>query len=220
MNGGMVNGKNTDMKKILYLALVLIAFGSCTKKNYIDTGLANGKHNCTMLDYMRQDHYNFDSTVLVIERAGLEDYFDGTKNGMEQITFFAPTSFSIMRFMYNNPMNPSAPLYERVEDIPVEICREYILKHLVPSKMMRTDFNYRDISKEEIVGYSNIESVEGSTLHVYIEKEIEFGMKDTGPDHIFLFSDTYGIIKIASGDIEFTNGVMHSMDYNYVFTEI
>lgn len=65
------------MKKILLFIGVCFVAISCTKENFIDTGLANGDHDCSMLEYMRGDHYNWDSTVVMIEHAGLTDLFEG-----------------------------------------------------------------------------------------------------------------------------------------------
>jgi len=51
---------------------------SCTKYNFDDTGLANGKHDMTMWEYFKGDSYNWDSLCVMTERAGLVSLFQGT----------------------------------------------------------------------------------------------------------------------------------------------
>ena len=51
---------------------------SCTKYNFDDTGLANGKHDMTMWEYFKSDSYNWDSLRVMTERAGLVSLFQGT----------------------------------------------------------------------------------------------------------------------------------------------
>ena len=62
------------MKKIIYIIAVCLTMGvlsSCTKYNFDDTGLANGKHDMTMWEYFKRDSYNWDSLCVMTERAGL-----------------------------------------------------------------------------------------------------------------------------------------------------
>lgn len=51
-----------------------------------------------MWEYFHTDSYNWDSTIIMIEHAGLKSLFDGTGE-YEQITFFGLTNLSILRYM-------------------------------------------------------------------------------------------------------------------------
>ena len=89
------------MKKCaLFIIGFMIIFCGCRKDYFHDTGLANGKHDCTIWEYMQQDRENWDSTILVIKRAGLQSLFDGTDDENKEITFFGPTNMSIMQFLF------------------------------------------------------------------------------------------------------------------------
>ena len=89
------------MKKCaLFIIGFMIIFCGCRKDYFHDTGLANGKHDCTIWEYMQQDRENWDSTILVIKRAGLQSLFDGTDGENKEITFFGPTNMSIMQFLF------------------------------------------------------------------------------------------------------------------------
>lgn len=82
------------MMKIFYVFLVLwVVFTGCDNDFYHDSGLADGKHDCTVWEYLQTDHYNWDSVIVMIEHAGLKDVFDGTNPGFQQITFFCSHEF-------------------------------------------------------------------------------------------------------------------------------
>lgn len=68
---------------------------SCTKYDYIDGGLVKGVHDCSMWDYFHTDSYDWDSTIVMIEHAGLKSLFDGTGE-YKEITFFGLTNHSIV----------------------------------------------------------------------------------------------------------------------------
>lgn len=59
--------------------IVILFFGSCSKDNFIKTGVSNGKFDGNMMEYMKAPghSYDWDSTVLMVERAGLVDLFEG-----------------------------------------------------------------------------------------------------------------------------------------------
>ena len=78
------------------IVVMVLCFCSCTKYNYINGGTANGIHDCTMWEYFHTNSYDWDSTVVMIEHAGLKSLFDGTGE-YKQITFFGLTSNSILR---------------------------------------------------------------------------------------------------------------------------
>ena len=110
------------MKKIIYIIAVCLTMGilsSCTKYNFDDTGLANGKHDMTMWEYFKRDSYNWDSLCVMTERAGLVSLFQGTSQYGKNITFFGPTNHSINRYLFDNGMT-------KVSDIPVADCKKFI----------------------------------------------------------------------------------------------
>lgn len=76
------------MKKILLAISIVLTIVSCTTDyNMNNTGLANGKFDGTMYDYFHSDSYNWDSLIIMIDRAGLQDLFNGEVEGYEEITF-------------------------------------------------------------------------------------------------------------------------------------
>ena len=44
----------------------------CTKDNYIDTGISNGRYHGNLMQYMASNSYDWDSTILLVRHAGEE----------------------------------------------------------------------------------------------------------------------------------------------------
>lgn len=82
------------------LLLMGLLLGACTKYNIIETGIADGRHDTTMLAYLKTHKAGrYELLLELIERAGMQKTFEQTGAG-DQITFFAPTDYSIRRYLY------------------------------------------------------------------------------------------------------------------------
>ncbi|MFR7877511.1 MAG: hypothetical protein ACLU4J_14560 [Butyricimonas paravirosa] len=110
------------MNKIFIILLMVFIGSACTKENFIDTGKASGIFDGNILEYMKNDPYNWDSTVVVIEWAGLTSLFEGKDAQYPEITFFGPTRLSILRYMLNNGI-------ERIKDVEPEVWKEMMLRY-------------------------------------------------------------------------------------------
>lgn len=199
------------MRKILYI-VVLMILCSCTKENYIDTGVSNSKHDCTMFEFLQQDSYNWDSTVLVIKRADLVHVFDGTDNNYKQITFFGPNNHSIRRFMIDNK-------YPTVNDIPVDICRTLMMKHVVGKKYMKEDIPLTVLNiTGDIIGGIILTAGGGNQLHAYNIQDSYGGVAGAGPIKLNLRSiDQKRVVPMATPNLETNTGVVHALNGDYTF---
>ena len=206
--------------KIFYVFLVLwgVATG-CGNDFYHDSGLADGKHDCTVWEYLQTDHYNWDSVIVMIEHAGLKDVFDGTNPEFKQITFFAPTNLSVNQFLFKTTGEPGDMVYSSVKDVPVELCRKMLLAHVLNRRMMKEDFDYE--VKGTLTGGTMVTTIGGVELRVYRTRTPYNGIPDIGPESLFFHAVTSGhIAMVASADIEMMNGVVHSLSYTYEFTKL
>ena len=108
------------MKQVIYMiTIVVYSTVGCTKNNYIDTGISNGRHEGkSLLEYMETDSYNWDSTILLVRHAGEEmvRLFEGQDPDHGEITFFGLTNHSIRRYLLQNGL-------ERVTDLDAGWCR-------------------------------------------------------------------------------------------------
>ena len=85
---------------IFFLCLLFIGgLTACTDYDFVETGRAQAYHDTSMLTYLKRDSYNYSDLVHLIERAGLNDVFEGKSEYGNQITFIAPTNHSIRRYL-------------------------------------------------------------------------------------------------------------------------
>lgn len=210
------------MKTLQYIWVcfcVLPLFISCdTKQDWIDTGVASPYHDCSIMEYLRGDKYNWELTVEMIERAGLTDIFEGTNSDCKEITFFAPPSYSVLRYLWDNDM-------EAVSELSPEFCREMLLKHIVKGKILKSDIAYRNpdylIIDSKQNGGTEIVCLGGNVLKAYVDKSSYNGVPDVGPETMFLYSlSIRDNVPLATPDIQPLNGVVHALNYNYVLGKI
>ena len=206
-------------KNILWLLCLGGFLMSCdTKQNWIDTGVASPYHEGSIMEYLRSDKYNWELTVEMIEHAGLEDLFDGKVDTLPQITFFAPPSFTILRYLWDNKL-------EKVAELQRETCREILLKHVVRGKYLKKDIAFRNqkysITSPLQDGGTDLICLGKNHLKAYVDKSSYAEVPDVGPQTMFLYSfsaDTR--VPLASPDIQPKNGVVHALNYNYILGKI
>lgn len=209
------------------LVILMIVLGSsCTKYNYIDGGLANGVHDCTMWEYFHTDSYDWDSTIVMIEHAGLRSLFDGTGE-YKEITFFGLTNHSIRAYMLDNnkDLEENDPDYlHRVTDIPSDLCKDILEKLVAPKRIMLKDVargqrvalaanNYRETDGMEIP------CVRGSLFAWTVRSSWQY-VEDVGA--ITLNIASHNVVGgtnelVASTDIQTTNGIVQALSYDFDF---
>lgn len=201
------------------IVVMVLFLCSCTKYNYIDGGTANGIHDCTMWEYFHTNSYDWDSTIIMIEHAGLKSLFDGTGE-YKQITFFGLTSNSILRYMLENN-------YKRVTDIPVGKCQDIIQKLVAPKRIMLNDVPRGNRiqsgggTESAFVEYDGLvfDCIRGS-LFLWTQRMAYNDIEDTGEIALYIASqnqDGARNERVASTDIQTTNGVVHSLNYDFRF---
>lgn len=116
----------------LIIVFGLFILSSCTKNEFIKSGIAKGRFDGSLLEYMEASghSYDWDSTALMVRHAG-EDMvrlFSGQDPEYSEITFFGPTNHSIRRYMLENKI-------ERVSDMDPAWCRQILLRHICAGKI-------------------------------------------------------------------------------------
>lgn len=208
------------------IVLMLVAFCSCTKYNYIDGGVANGVHDCSMWDYFHTDSYNWDSTMIMIEHAGLKSLFDGTGE-YKQITFFGLTNLSIRRYMLNNnaDLEEDDPQYLcRVTDISPAKCKDILQKLVVPGKRIMLN----DVPRGRRLSVNNVyKETDGmkcacvkGELFLWTLRQDYNNMQEMGEVELYVASRNVAGARneqVASTDIQTTNGVVQALSYDFRF---
>ena len=209
------------MKKYLLLIFATALLGGCDRDNYIDTGLANGRFPGTVWEYMHSNS-EWDSAIVIIERAGLTDIFKGTAPGYEEgITFFGFTNFTVWQFLAYTTGGGNERVYTSIRDIPVELCRQMVLDYVVRGKKIKETFGYE--VRGTMTGGTEVQTVSGKTLRVFRIKSNDpyTDEPDKGPEGMAVHALVSGhMAMIASADNEADNGVVHSLSYEFQWTEL
>lgn len=210
--------------KILYRTLIVvlgIILGACTDYQYIDTGLARGKHDCTVWEYLHTQPDDWDSTLLFIEQAGMKDYFDGSRKE-EQITFFGVTNLSILRYMLaHNKQNPD-DVWDKVTDIPGETCRHILERLIIPQRLLLNDVPRGNLRPTDY-GYDEVDGKVFSTLKgemfVYTFRQDYEDIPEKGEVGLYIYLHNSGNSvenRVVSTDIQMTNGIVQALSYDFL----
>ena len=200
------------------VCVLMVLTGCDTKQNWIDTGVSSPYHDCSIMEYLRGDAYNWELTVEMIERADLTDLFEGQVDTLPEITFFGIPSYSILRYLWDNGM-------ESVSELTPAFCRETILNHVVKGKYLKADIAYRNpnylITDQQQDGGTELITLGGRQLKAYVDKSEYGGVPDAGAETMYLYSfSAYTQVPLASPDIQPLNGVVHALNYNFVLGRI
>ena len=132
--------------------LILAGLSACdTKQDWFDSGISSPYHDCSIMEYLQKDTANWKLTVELIERAELTQLFEGKDPNYKEITFFAPPSLSILRYVWDKASGkeqfPGEPERWRtlsedeknhpehlVQALDKDWCREMVLRHVIKGK--------------------------------------------------------------------------------------
>ncbi len=209
----------------LLVLFIVLGGSSCTKYNYIDGGVANGVHDCTMWDYFHTDSYDWDSTIIMIEHAGLKSLFDGTGEHKE-ITFFGLTNHSIRGYMldHNKDLKEDDPTYlHRVTDISQAKCKDVLEKLVVPKRVMSKDVarGNRVLLNNAYLETGGMElSCVRGVLFLWTIQGAWEGVENVGAVTLNIASHNVDMAKnqvVASTNIQTTTGVVQALNYDFDF---
>lgn len=208
------------MKKLnrigIAVCLLLGVFG-CTKDNFIETGISNGRFHGSLLEYLEKDdplsHYNWDSTALLVRQAGpdMVRLFEGKDPAYPEITFLGPTNHSIRRYMLDKKI-------KRIADMEPARCQEMLLRLIIKGKFYRKDILDAKLGEngEVVSGGNYFQTLGGNTLSIYAFTEQVEGVIGIGHRGLYVYSGATTLTReIASADIEPDNCVVHSLVYGY-----
>lgn len=207
------------MKQIFIILIGLLSLGGCEKYDIIDTGKAKGVYEGSMWEYFHTNHYDWDSVVVAIEHAGVRDIFEGTNPDYPEITFFGMTNWSVKHFIMHTLDDNGNQQYSCIRDIPAEECRRMILSHVAKGKQMKDSFDFE--IRNTLEGGTEVVSLVGHKLRVY-RIRTDFGsLLGQGAVGLGVHGLESGqVAAVASSDIQTDNGVVHSLSYEYEWTEL
>lgn len=159
----------------MMVILLALWFAGC-KDYFVNEGLPDPVFKGNMWDFFRNDEENWGLYCQLISRAGLEDLFRGNDVVYPQITVFAPTNQSIYQYLLKTLDDAGERLYQRVEDIPQELCRVLVLSYVVAGRLEKSSFDYEVAGTME--GGTLVETLRGQELRVYRTKSPAEGIPD------------------------------------------
>lgn len=207
--------------KFIGVIMLVLGLGACTKNQFIDTGISNGRFDGSLLEYLEAPYhsYDWDSTALMVRHAG-EDMvrlFEGKDPDHPEITFFGITNHSIRRYLLDNDL-------KRVSDLDPEYCKKVLLCHILDGKLYRDSIPLgQDAPGGTLMeGGAYYTTLGGTRLAMFTDRGLWQGVDDVGPVTITIKS-THTLRKldgVASTNIEPNNCVVHSMTYYYEWQDM
>ncbi|NIG54180.1 hypothetical protein [Chitinophaga sp. Cy-1792] len=209
--------KKQPLPFLIGLAAVLLLFSACKKDYYQDSGLAKGKFDGTVLQYLKARPDYFKNLVKTIEMAQMEDILS-----KEEITFFAPGDASIdSTIRYTNLMLYATGLdtIKSIADVPPQVWREMLGRYIFRGKIMLNDVPQVDWSLFSTYHGEYMKSYDDVIMHLGVVYHDEGSAKYVGYRQLFisyapspeLSSGPSFIAPVASVNIEPTNGVVHAI---------
>lgn len=211
------------MKMVVKIVIIVLVFAitGCTKFDFVDTGIADGRHNTTMWEYFHTDSYNWDSLIVMVKHVDasfeaeikLQELFEGKSKYQNNVTFFGITNHSIRRYMLQKG-------YKTIMEIPAKNCYDFVLSSVLDEVIMLDGFipgkPSADVNNVIGVGGKRYHTLSGKMLWIYTFRGDYEGVPDAGPIQIHIVSeDTQKQTNVASSDIVTNSGVVHSLSYDF-----
>lgn len=205
-----------SIKISLIISLIVFAFSSC-KDYYHDTGVNDPNYPGTMLEYMQAQAPYYDSTLMVIELAGMKDLFE-----KGDITFFAPPSGTIAKSIKRLNLNlqfEGKDTVSKLEQISPEVWKSTLSNYIFSGRNLLKDYPQRDTLSYLAYPGQNYESLGGRVMNVGVSYGDAGGVKYAGYRQLYLayipdFSNPQVGLQnnpVATSDLQATNGVIHTL---------
>ncbi|MEQ2975877.1 MAG: hypothetical protein ACLSDJ_00900 [Butyricimonas faecihominis] len=207
--------------KFIAIIVLLCGLGACTKNNFIDTGICNGRFDGSLLEYLEApaNSYNWDSTALMVYRAGddVVRLFEGQDPDHPEITFLGITNHSIRRYLLERGLS-------QVADLTPEFCKKVLLCHVLDGKLWRDSIPLGEDGQggNLIKGGAYYTTLGGTRLAMYTKRGSWQGISDIGALAITIKS-THTLLKledVVSTNIEPDHSLVHAMAYYYDWTNM
>ncbi|WP_443938701.1 fasciclin domain-containing protein [Pedobacter sp. MW01-1-1] len=206
--------QNKNKSLLLMLGIALMLFASC-KKYYYDTGVHEAKYNGTTMQYMKEKAPFFDSTLTVINLAGMNDVLD-----KENVTFFAPPSGSVYKSIkrLNNYLKFNGKdTVSQLKQIKPEVWKSVLSQYIFKGVNLLKDYPQKDTLSYLTYPGQNYTSYGGRIMNVGAIFNDAAGVKYAGYRQLFLsyipdLSNPQVALQnnpVATSDIQTTNGVIH-----------
>lgn len=205
------------MKKYILILTTISLFFSCTDWGYKDTGVhdVNRHANKTMYEYFQTDDYNWKLTREMIDKAEIQDIFQGTNAKYKKIMFLGIVNNTIEAWMRKRQ-------YKTLDDVSKEECKNLILSYVFTDIQNRekVPVGKRGQTLDKNQGGIMLTSINGNKVWLYARKDTYqniSSLKITSLISITMNTGNTGYI--ASSEIIVKNGLVHSLDDGFILGE-
>ncbi|GAA4139919.1 fasciclin domain-containing protein [Sphingobacterium kyonggiense] len=200
------------------LAVVMIICFTGCKKYYFDSGIHDPKFEGNTIQYMEQKKPFFDSTLMVLELAGMKQVVQN-----EEVTFFAPPSGCITRAVLglNKYLQFNGKdTVKQLDQIKPEVWKNLISNYIFKGKNLLKDYPQRDTISYVAYPGQNYTSYGGRIMNIGVIFNDAGGVQYAGYRQLFLAyipdlsnpQIALRNIPVATSDIQTNNGVMHVLN--------
>lgn len=226
----MKNSCIKTIKHIGYFLLAALFITACNKDDYYtDGGLANPHFEGTIMQYLDSKPMEFDTIAQIVRLAGLEETFN-----TEEFTFFCPRDRDIKELIGDyRSGGANEVLYtlnrdtiKTLSDVDSLIWRKYMLRYMFKGKNLLADYPQIDFDVLNIYPGQNYYTYDNSICNIgvvfndAVSSDGKSVLKYMGYRQLHIcyipnlsYPDTWIVAKVASSDIQPTNGVVHALDY-------
>lgn len=207
-----------QIKTIAIIAVLLtICFSGC-KKYYFDSGVHDPKFNGSSVQYMAEKKPFFDSTLMVIELAGMKNVIEN-----EEVTFFAPPGGCITRAVIglNRRLHFNGKdTVKKLDQIKPEVWKNLLSNYIFKGKNLLKDYPQRDTISYVAYPGHNYTSYSGRIMNIGVIFSDAGGVQYAGYRQLFLSyipdlsnpQIALRNIPVATSDIQTNNGVIHVLN--------
>jgi hypothetical protein len=222
----ITTAKKNVMKKLLPIAGILLMgalmLSACKKDYYVDGGLANPIYKGTIYDYLKNNPLLLDTIAYIVERAGLKETLQN-----DSVTFFSPTDDAIKMAMDNlneyRYFNVEDSVF--IDDINPAIWRQFLSMYIMDGRHFAKDF--ARVDPNNIYAYPGINYVmkSGYIFNIGLIYENYNGVEAVGARIMRITDITFDPTnfnnnpssRVATTDIQPTNGVLHVLNIRHIF---
>ncbi|MGO4290539.1 hypothetical protein [Chitinophaga sp. RAB17] len=212
--------KNKYLSLLAGFTFTVMLFAACKKDYYQDTGLAKGKFNGTVLEYLQSKPEYFSKLLQVISITKMENVF---KN--ETITFFAPSNpcFDSTISLVNQVLFLTGKdTITKLSQVPAPVWREMLSRYIFKGKYMLKDIPQIDPAQYKTYPGVFMRSYDSIPMNLGVIYNNEGGAQYAGYRQLMI-SYTPDISQppfywfpalVASANIEPTNGAVHVLVFS------
>ncbi len=225
MNTNIKRFLGLDLSGLCKLSIVLVTLMlsvACTKNDYYkDSGTIDPNYNGTILDYLNNNHGNFDSVSRIVKLANMENVFK-----TQSLTFFAPSDSCVRlslqlwnSYLASFGMQPIT----RMDQIDSSVWRKYISLYLFAGAKSMNDYRQVDWSNFSAFSGQSYPSYGGYSMNIgvvyndiggiqyagYRQLVLSYIGSQTNPKDITSWRSTY----VISANIHPSNGYVHALEY-------